>query len=48
MHKKFWSENLKGTDHFGDIGINGRIFKRILKNRVQGCGLDSSDSGQGP
>jgi hypothetical protein len=22
MHKKFWSENLKGTDHSEDVGVD--------------------------
>jgi len=25
IHTKFWSENLKGTDH-SDLGIDGRII----------------------
>jgi hypothetical protein len=24
MHTKFWSGNLKGRDHLGDLGINGK------------------------
>jgi hypothetical protein len=29
---KFYSESLKGTEHSGDIGIDGKIiFKRILE-----------------
>jgi len=27
MHTEFWSENLKGRDHFKDLGVDGR---RIL------------------
>jgi hypothetical protein len=30
MHTKFWLENLKGKDHFDDLGIDGRILKQIL------------------
>jgi hypothetical protein len=32
IRTEFKSENLKGTDYFGVIGIDGRIIlKRILK-----------------
>jgi hypothetical protein len=36
-------------DHLEDICVDGRIIlKFILKqNRIRGCGLDSSGSGQG-
>jgi hypothetical protein len=34
--------------HLEDLGISGRIIlKCIIKNRMERCGLDSSDSGQG-
>jgi hypothetical protein len=26
MHKKFWSETLKGRDHSEDVGIDRRII----------------------
>jgi hypothetical protein len=26
LHTRFWSENLKGGDHLGNIGMDGRIF----------------------
>jgi len=26
MDTKFWSENLKGTDHFEDLGVDARII----------------------
>jgi len=33
MHKKFWSENLKGRDHSGDLGVDGRVkLESILGN----------------
>jgi hypothetical protein len=31
MHKMFWLENLKGTEKFENVGIDGKIIlKRIL------------------
>lgn len=41
---------LKGRNRFEDVGIDGRaIVKEVLKYRHSraGCGLDSSDRGQG-
>lgn len=33
MHTIFWSENLKGTDYFGDLSIDGtKILKYILND----------------
>jgi len=26
MHTRFWLENLKGRDHYEDLGIDGRII----------------------
>jgi hypothetical protein len=26
MHTKFWSENLKGSDHSEDPGVDGKII----------------------
>jgi hypothetical protein len=26
MHTQFWFENMKGRDHFGDLGVDGRII----------------------
>jgi hypothetical protein len=28
--QNFVSENLKGTDHFGDLGINGGIILKLI------------------
>jgi len=33
---KFYLENLKGRDHLGDLGIDGRISKWILKRGYEG------------
>jgi len=44
MHAIFWLENLKGRDPSEELGIDGKL----RGNRVEGCGLDSSGSGQGP
>jgi hypothetical protein len=30
MHTKFLLENLKGTDHSEDLGINGRIISECI------------------
>jgi hypothetical protein len=35
MHKIFWWENLKETDHLEDLGADGNLFKYILKNRSE-------------
>jgi len=40
MHTKFWLENWKGRDHLEGIGIEG-----YYRNKVGGCGSDSSGSG---
>jgi hypothetical protein len=46
MHKKFWSENLKGRDHAEDLDVDRRIILEcILKKYVARCGLDLSASG---
>jgi len=43
----FWSENLKWRP-LRRIGVNGRIIlKRILENRIENFGLNSSRSGWG-
>jgi hypothetical protein len=42
----FRSQNLKGRDYSGDLGIDERILlKLILRKYSFECGLDSSDSG---
>jgi hypothetical protein len=36
MHAMFWLENLKGRDHFKDLGVDGKvILEWILRKR---CG----------
>jgi hypothetical protein len=44
MHTKFWSENPMGRDHFKDLSIDENISECILRDRVERCRLDSSDS----
>jgi hypothetical protein len=34
MHKKFWSENLKGRDHSDDLGVDGRIMLECILGEV--------------
>jgi hypothetical protein len=49
MRAKSWSEQLQGTTHSGDRGMDGRtILQWILGNSVGRCRLDASGSGQGP
>jgi hypothetical protein len=38
MHKTFLSENPKGRDHFGDLGIYGRIILKLIL-KLSGVGL---------
>jgi hypothetical protein len=40
MHRKFWSENLKGRDHSEDLGIDGRI---LLEMYLRETGYDGVD-----
>jgi hypothetical protein len=40
MNTRFWSENIKGTDHLEDIGVDGRITGGCDRNRVGGYGVD--------
>jgi hypothetical protein len=41
------SENLKGRDHLGDLGVDDKVILQWISNRVQGCGLDLLGTGQG-
>jgi hypothetical protein len=34
MNTKVWSENVKGRDHLGDLGVNERIILKLMLNRV--------------
>jgi hypothetical protein len=35
MHTKYWSENLKGTEHLEDVGIDRRIILNwILEKQI--------------
>jgi hypothetical protein len=46
IYTKFWSENLKGTDHFGDLAAYWTIIiKCIFKYRTRRRELDSFGSG---
>jgi hypothetical protein len=41
--------NILDGEHFEDLGVDGKIIlERILGNRVERFGLDTSGSGQGP
>jgi hypothetical protein len=31
---KFWSENLKGGDYLGDLGMDERIILKWTKDRI--------------
>jgi hypothetical protein len=33
MHRKFWSENLKGRDHSEDLGIDVKLYRIKLDTR---------------
>jgi len=39
---RFWFGNLKERDHLEELDVG--ISKWVLKNRMRGCGLDSSGS----
>jgi hypothetical protein len=36
MHKKFWSENLKGKGHSADSGIDGKIILEWILSKYGG------------
>jgi hypothetical protein len=33
MHGKFWSEDLKGRDHWEDLGVNGKNIRMVHRER---------------
>jgi hypothetical protein len=33
MHTRFWSENLEGRDHLGDLGVDGRIILEWISGK---------------
>jgi hypothetical protein len=50
MQTKYWSGNVNGKDHLGDLSINGRIILILKTNNNKNivrimCGLDSTGSG---
>jgi len=46
MHTVFRLENLNGTDHSEDVGVDVRIILEwILGKWVGRCGLDAAGSG---
>jgi len=30
MPTKFWSKNINGKDHLGDLGVDGRILLKLV------------------
>jgi hypothetical protein len=34
MHTKFWSDNLREKDHFGDLDVSGIIIVRWILEKV--------------
>jgi hypothetical protein len=44
MSTKFWSENVKGGDHWEDLDVDGSIILRVVLrkwDRIGGCGRDN-------
>jgi hypothetical protein len=33
MHKIYWLENLKERDHWGDLGVDGKIILELILGR---------------
>lgn len=33
MHTKFWSGNLSGKDHFGDLSVGARIMLKWIERK---------------
>jgi hypothetical protein len=47
MHTKFWLDSRKETDHSEDLNVDRKgTFKWCSGNKVCGCGMDLSGSGQ--
>jgi len=40
MHTKFWSENLKGGDHLGDLRGNQRITLKYIFEKQGGIRIE--------
>jgi hypothetical protein len=36
MHIRFWSENLKGTDHLEELGRDGKILLKWILGKLGG------------
>jgi len=49
MLHEFWSEGLKGRDHFEDLGVDGMIILELMLGKWGGevYVVYASDSGQG-
>jgi hypothetical protein len=43
LHKKFWSENLKGRAHWEGVIVDGKIILEWILGKW--CGLNPSSSG---
>jgi hypothetical protein len=40
------SESMKEKDYSVDLGVDERIIIKLILNRMRGCGLDLSSSGE--